>query len=165
MAPIKVFRSGKETFCEWRFEDGQSLGRILNQGAGTFLENEFSSPEEAKAFCDRELEKDASLIFYVMQGNDIIDAIQDDAFHSAEEKKQSRVFAAVSTVVVMLLASGVSVMFMPFQAMIYHLLFISGMGAFYLLLYSIGGGWNLESVVATIILLILISVAVPLLTK
>ena len=165
MISIKVFRNGKEIFCEWRFENGQSLGRILNPGTGAFLDEEFSSIEDAKAFCDRELEKDASLIFYVMRGSDIIDAIQNDAYHLAKEKKQNRIYAAVSTVVVMLLALGVSVMIMPFQAMLYHLLFISSMGILYLLLYSIGGNWNLEGVVAIIILLVLISLLAPQLTK
>ena len=165
MDPVKVFREGKGTFCEWRFENGRSLGRILNQGAGVFLENAFSSLEEAKAFCERELEKDASPIFYVVQGGDIIDAIQNDAYHIAKEMKENRIYAAVSTAVVMLLASGVSFMIMPFQVMIYDGLFIGGMGAFYLLLYSIGGRWNLEGVVAIILLLVLLSAVVPLLTK
>lgn len=165
MDPVKVFREGKGTFSEWRFENGQSFGRILNQGAGVFLKKEFFSIEEAKAFCEMELEKNVSHIYYVMRGNDIIDAIQDDAYHIAKEKNENRIYAAVSTTIVMLLASGVSVFIMPFQAMFYHLLFISGMGGFYLLLYSIGGRWNLESVVAIIILLVLLSIAVPLLTN
>jgi len=165
MDPIKIFREGKETFFEWRYENDQSLGRILNQGAGVFLDNEFSSLEEAKAFCEKELDNDASRIFYVMQGDDIIDIVLNEAYHLAEEKKENRIYAAVSTVIVMLLASGVSFMFMPFQAMIYHALFIGGIGAFYLLLYSTGGKWNLENVVATIFLLVLLSVVVPLLTK
>ena len=157
MGPIKVFLEGKGTFSEWRFENGQPLGRILNQGAGVFLEKAFSSIEEVKSFCERELEKDASLIFYVLQGEDIIDAIQNEAYQRAKEIKENRVYAAVSTVVVMLLASGVCFMFMPFQMMVYDTLFIGGMGAFYLLLYSIGGRWNLEGVVAIIILLVLLS--------
>ena len=165
MDPIKVFREGKGTFTEWRYENGKPFGRILNQGEGILLEEEFSSLEETKVFCGRELEKDASIIFHVMLGNDIIDTILNKAYHQAESKKENRTFAAISTAVVMLLATGVSVMFMPFQAMIYHALFIGGMGSFYLLLYSTGGNWNLENVVATIILLILLSIVVPLLTK
>jgi hypothetical protein len=100
-----------------------------------------------------------------MRGSDIIDAIQNDAYHLAKEKKQNRIYAAVSTVIVMLLALGVSIMIMPFQAMIYHFLFIGGMGILYLLVYSIGGRWNLEGVVAIIILLVLISAVTPLLIK
>jgi hypothetical protein len=165
MGSIKVFRSGKETFCEWRFENSQSIGRILNQGAGIFLEKAFSSLEEAKALCERELEKDASLIFYVVQGDDIIDIIQNDAYHIAKEKKASRGFAAVSTVIVMLFATAVSFMFMPFQAMIYDALFIGGMGAFYLLVYSNGGSCNLDGIILMIILLALLSVIVPLLSR
>jgi hypothetical protein len=165
MAPVKVFREGKGTFSEWRFENGQSLGSILNQGEGVFLENEFSSLEEAKAFCEKELGKDASLIFNVMQGKDIIGYVLNDAYQIAKEKKEDRIYAAVSMVVVILLASGVSVFIMPFESMLYHLLFVSGMGGFYFLLYLIGAHWNLESVVAIIILLILISVSVPLLIK
>ena len=104
-----------------------------------------------------------SLILYVMQGEDIIDAIQDNAYHRAKEKRENRIYAAVSTAIVMLLASGISVMFMPFHLMIYHALFVGGMGVLYLLLYSTGGGWNLENVVVMIILLVLLSVVVPLL--
>ena len=74
MEHLKVFRQGKGTFTEWRFESGQPLGRILNQGEGVFLEREFSSLEEARTFCEKELEKNASLIFYVMRGKDIADA-------------------------------------------------------------------------------------------
>ena len=165
MYPIKLFQAGKATFCEWRFENGQPFGRILNQGAGVFLGSAFCSLEEAKLFCERALEKDASLIFYIVQGDDIIAAIQDDAYHKAKETKEGRIYAAVSTAIVMVLASGVSFMIMPFQVMIYDALFIGAMGVFYLLLYSIGGRWNLEAVVAIIILLVLLSAAVPLVTK
>jgi lipopolysaccharide export LptBFGC system permease protein LptF len=100
-----------------------------------------------------------------MRGKDIIDYVQNDAYQLAKEKKEDRIYTAASTIVVVLLASSVSVFIMPFQTMIYHVFFIGGMGAFYLLLYSAGGRWNLESVVATIILLVLLSVVVPLLAK
>ena len=162
---VEVFCQGKGTFTETRFENGQSISRIHNQGEGYFVESDFSSLEEAKAYCERKLAKDASLIFYIMRGKDIIDYVQNDAYQLAKEKKEDRIYTAVSTVVVVLLASSVSVFIMPFQTMIYHVFFIGGMGAFYLLLYSAGGRWNLESVVATIILLVLLSVVVPLLAK
>ena len=162
---VEVFCQGKGTFTETRFENDQSISRILNQGEGFFVESDFSSLEEAKAYCERKLTKDASLIFYIMRGKDIIDYVQNDAYQLAKEKKEDRIYTAVSTVVVVLLASSVSVFIMPFQTMIYHVFFIGGMGAFYLLLYSAGGRWNLESVVATIILLVLLSVVVPLLAK
>lgn len=165
MDSVTIFRQGKGTFAEWRFENGQSVGRILNQGEGAFLEREFSSLEEAKTFCKKELEVDASLIFYVMRGNDIADAIQNNIYQIAKRKKEDRIYAVVSMAVIMLLASAVSVFIMPFQTMIYHVFFIGGMGFFYLLLYSTGGHWNLDNVVATLILLILVSVVVPLLTK
>ena len=162
---VEVFCQGLGAFTETRFENGRSISRILNQGEGFFVESDFSSLEEAKAYCERKLAKDASLIFYIMRGKDIIDYIQNDAYQLAKEKKEDRIYTAVSTVVMVLLASSVSVFIMPFQTMIYHVFFIGGMGAFYLLLYSTGGRWNLESVVATIILLVLLSVVVPLLAK
>ena len=162
---VEVFCQGKGTFCEWRFENGQAIGRIRNQGEGYFVNINFSSLEDAKVYCEKELEKDASLIFYILREKDIIGYVQNDTYHIAKEKKENRIYAAVSTAIVMLLASGVSAFIMPFQAMIYHTFFIGGMGAFYLLLYSTGGRWNLESVVATIILLVLLSVVVPLLAK
>jgi len=163
MVPVKVFREGKETFCEWRYEDGKPLGRILNQGEGFFLEPEFSSLEEARAFCQRELEKDASPFFHVLQGDDIIASVYNDAYHTAKDKKENRIYAAVSLVIVMLLATAVSLLFMPFQATTHHVMFIGGMGGFYLLLYSIGEHWNLEGVAVVIMLLVLLSILVPLL--
>lgn len=165
MDPVKVFREGKGTFTEWHFENGRPLGRILNRGAGVFLENTFSFIDEARSFCERELEKDPSLILYVVEGGDIIDAIQDDAYQLEKENKENRIYAVMSIAVVMLLASCVSFMFMPFQIMIHDVLFIGGMGALYLLLYSTGGRWHLEGVVAIILLLTLLSAVVPLLTK
>jgi lipopolysaccharide export LptBFGC system permease protein LptF len=162
---VEVFCQGIGTFTETRFENGQSISRIHNQGEGFFIKNNFSSLEEAKAYCERKLENNASLIFYIMRGKDIIDYVQNDAYQLAKEKKEDRIYTAASTIVVVLLASSVSVFIMPFQTMIYHVFFIGGMGAFYLLLYSAGGRWNLESVVATIILLVLLSVVVPLLAK
>ena len=69
----------------------------------------------------------------------------------------------MSVSVGMLRASVVTYMFMPFQLVIYDVFFIAGIGVFYLLLYSIGGRWHLEGVVATIMLVIMLSVAVPLL--
>ena len=164
MGLIKVFRQGKGTFSEWLYENGEPLGRIRNQGEGVFIEGEFSSLEKAKIFCQSELEKDASPIFYVMQGNDIINTVYNRAYHIAKEKKENRIFAAASLVFVMLLATGASIMVMPFQTMIYHVLFIGGMGAFYLLMYSIGGNWNLESVAMVIMVIIMLSILVPVLT-
>ena len=160
-----MFREGKGTFCEWDYENGKPVGRILNQGEGIFLKEEFSSAEDAKLFCQKELHKDASPFFHVLQEDDIIDTVYDREYHIAKDKKENRTYAAVSLVVVMLLASGVSVLFMPIQAMTYHVLFVGGIGGFYLLLYSIGGHWNLESVAAVIMLLVLLSIFVPLFSK
>lgn len=162
---IRVFRAGKETFCEWRFENGQSLGRILNQGAGVFLEKDFLSIADARAFCERELEKDESLIFYIIRGDDIIDDILNQAYHTALEKRESRRYAVVSSAVVALLALGVSIMVMPFQAVSSHLLFIIGMVLLYALFLSIMGARNIEGAVVMVIILILLSVLVPQLTK
>lgn len=165
MELFKVFRQGKGTFSEWRYENGKSLGRIRNQGEGVFLAEEFSSLEEAMTFCQSELEKDASLMFYVLQGNDIIETVYNHAYHIAKQKNENRIFAIISLIFVMLLATGASVMVMPFQTIMYHALFIGGMGAFYLLLYSIGGNWNLESVAMVIMLIFILSILVPLLTN
>ena len=128
MAHMKVFCQGGGTFCEWFFENGRSVGRILNQGAGVFLDNTFLSIEEAKAFCEAELKKDASLVFYVVQGENIIDFIRNDVYHNAKEVKQNRLFVAVTAAIVMLLASVVSFIFMPFQFLRYDALFIVAMG-------------------------------------
>lgn len=165
MTQIKVFRQGKGTFCESHVENGRYVSRILNQGAGYFLDNTFSTVKEAKAFCETELEKDASHVFYVVQGENIIDYIRNDAYHDAIEAKQNRLFVAVTTIIVMLLASVVSFIFMPFQLVLYDALFIVAMGVLYLMIYSIGGRLNVEGVVLMIIILILLSIMVPMLSS
>ena len=165
MTHIKVFRQGKGTFCESRFENGRSAGRILNQGEGIFLDNTFLTAEEAKAFCETELEKDASLVFYVVLGENIIDYIQNDAYHDTIEAKQNRLFVAVTMVIVMLLASVVCFIFMPFQSPLYDALFIAAMGILYLMLNSVGGRMNVEGIVLMTIILILLSIMVPMLSR
>ena len=165
MDPIKVFRQGKGSFCEWRYEDGKPLGRIRNQGEGVFLEEEFSSEEEAKRFCQKELDKDPAHFFYILQENKIIDTVYNDAYLVAKNKREDRIYAAVSLIVVILVATGASVLLMPFQAMIYHLMFIGGMGGFYLLVYSTGVHWNLEGVAVVLMLIVILSISVPLFTK
>ncbi|MFQ5936958.1 MAG: hypothetical protein ACE5LB_11190, partial [Acidiferrobacterales bacterium] len=112
---IRAFREGKRTACEWRFENGQSHGRILNQGAGTFLDKKFLSVADARAFCAGELDKDASLVFHIMRGDDIVDTMLNQAYHTAREKRESRNYAVLSTAIVMLLALIVSVTAMSFQ--------------------------------------------------
>ena len=146
MGMIKVFRQGKGSFFVWSYEDGKPLGRIRNQGEGVYLAEEFSSAEEAKYFCQMELDKDPAPYFYILQENDIIDTVYNRAYHIAKDKKENRIYAAISLIVVMLVATGASFLLMPFQAIIYHLLFIGGMGAVYLLIYSTGVHWNMEGV-------------------
>ncbi len=158
MTQVRVFRAGKGTFCGWSVEDGRNVGRIHNQGAGSFLGNAFSTVEEARAFCETELEKDASLIFYILQGERIVDFAQDDAYHDAKEAKQNRLFLAVTGVIVILLAAGVSFAFMPFQSLLYDALFTIAMGVLYLMLYSLGGRLNIEGFVLMIIVLLLFSI-------
>jgi hypothetical protein len=165
LTQIKIFRPGKGTFCEWRFENGRNVGRIQNQGAGIFLDNTFLTAEEVKSFCETELEKDASLIFYIVQRENIIDFIQNDDYHNAKEAKQNRLFVAVTTAVVMLLASVVSFIFMPFQLLWYDALFIVAMGVLYLMIYSVGGRLNVEGVVLMIVILLLLSIMVPMLSR
>lgn len=165
MSDIKIFRWGKGTFCESRIENGHYVGRIMNQGAGIFLDNTFLNVEEAKAFCETVLEKDASLIFYIIQDENIIDFVRNDTYHDAIEAKQNRLFVAITAVIVMLLASVVSFIFMPFQLVLYDALFIAAMGVLYLKIYSIGGRMNVEGIVLMIIILILITNMVPMLLR
>lgn len=161
MYPVKVFRQGKGSFFEWHYEDGKPLGRIRNQGEGVFLEEEFSSVEDARLFCQKVLDKDPAPFFYVMQEDDIIDSVYDREYHDAKDKKENRILVTITLAIVLLLATGVSVMVMPFQAVIYHVLFIAGVGGFYLLVNSTSVNWNLESVGAVIILLVLLAALVP----
>ena len=98
----------------------------------------FSSVADAKACCEKALEKDESLIFYILRGNDIIDAILNQTYHTAREKREDRIYAAVTTAVVMP-GARVSIMVMPFQTMIYHLLFVSGKGFYAFYFFQSGG--------------------------
>ena len=161
MESLRVLRQGKGTFCEWRFENGRSTGRILNQGKGVFIEQTFLSLEAARAFCEHELDQDASQIFYILEDDVIVDAVQDDAWHVAKERKHNRILAGVSLALVLLLASGVSFLFMPFQVSIYDAAFIVGMGVLYLVVYSTGGRWNLEGVIFMIVVLVMLAAVVP----
>jgi hypothetical protein len=162
---IRVFREGKGTGCETRFENGQSLGRILNQGEGVFLDKQFLSVEDAKAFCKSELEKDVSLVFDIMRGDDILHTIMNLAYHEAREKRRNRNYAILSTAAVMLLALIVSVTVMPFQTITGHLVFITGMTLLYVFLLSIMGTGNIEGAVAMVIILVLVVLLAPQLTK
>ena len=161
MGSLRVLRQGKGTFCEWCFENGRSTGRVLNQGKGVFIEQTFLSLEAARAFCEHELEQDASQVFYTLDDDAIIDAIQDDAWHVARERKHNRILAGVSLALVLLLASGVSFLFMPFQVSIHDAAFIFGMGVLYLVVYWTGGRWNLEGVILIIIVLVMLAAVVP----
>jgi hypothetical protein len=165
MGMIKVFRQGKGSFFEWRHEHGKPLGRIRNQGEGVFLAQEFSSAEEARSFCQKELDKDPAPYFYILQENDIIDTIYNRAYQIAKDKKENRIYAIISLIVVILVATGASLLLMPFEVMIYHLLFIGGMGAVYLLVYSTGVHWNLEGVAVVLMLIVILSISVPLFTN
>lgn len=160
MGSLRVLRHGKGTFCEWRFDNGRSTGRVLNHGKGVFIEQTFSSLEAARAFCEHALEQDASQIFYILDDDAIVDAVQDDAWHVAKERKLSRTLAGASLALVLLLASGVSLLFMPFQALVHDAAFIVGMGVLYLLVYSTGGRWNLEGVMLMIVVLVMLAALV-----
>lgn len=162
MEPIRIFRHGKQTFCEWYFEKGEPHGRILNQGKGVYLENEFLSLTEARRFCQKRLEKDASLILYVMQDDDIIDSVQNDAYQTARAKRIDRLYAIVSFAMLVFVGFVVSMLVMPFETVISHTLFIGGIGLFYLLQFMIAGGWHLESVATSLLLLVLLVVLIPL---
>ena len=152
---IQVFRADKETFVGWHWEDGKSVGRILNQGEGVFLEERFVALADATAFCEGELAKVPSTVFYLLRGNDIIDAVLEEAYHVAEEKRKGRWYAVVSGAVVMMLALIVSVMAMPFQEITGHVLFVVGMALVYALLLAIMGTRNIESAVLMPIVLVL----------
>ena len=158
---IRVFRAGKGTCCEWGSEEGQSLGRIFDEGAGVFLEKRFLSVADARAFCEEELHKDASLIFHIMRGDDITDTALNQAYQTAREKRDDRNYAVMSTTVVMLLALIISVWAMPFQTTVGHVLFIAGMTLVYVLLLSITGTGNFEGAVAMAVILILALVIAP----
>jgi uncharacterized membrane protein HdeD (DUF308 family) len=152
---IQVFRAGKESFIGWHWEDGKSVGRILNQGAGVFLEERFVALADATAFCEGELAKDPSTVFYLLRGDDIIEAVLDEAYHAAEEKRKGRWYAVVSGAVVMILALIVSVMAMPFQEITGHVLFVAGMTLLYALFLVIMGTRNIEGAVLMPIVLVL----------
>jgi hypothetical protein len=148
-----------------RFENGQSVGRILNQGEGVFLDKRFLSVEDAKAFCESELKKDMSLVFDIMRGDDILHTVMNLAYHGAREKRWNRNYAILSTAAVMLLALIVSVTVMPFQTITGHLVFIAGMTLLYVLFLSIMGTGNIEGAVVMVIILVLAVLIAPQLTK
>jgi hypothetical protein len=158
---IRIFKRGKGTFCEWSFASGEGRGRILNEGDGLFLDKTFRTIDEAKEFCRAEIRSDASLVFEVMSGDEILETALDAEWHRAKERRSGLVYAIASSAVMALIACGISIGALRFDAVWAHGLFVVGMIALYVLLLAMYGTGNIEGAVAMIIILILIAVIAP----
>ena len=66
-------------FWEW-----QGIWADPEPGRRRLLREWISSFHEAKRFCDKQPEKEAFQILYVMQGEEIIDTVQGDACQTAQ---------------------------------------------------------------------------------
>jgi hypothetical protein len=152
---IKVFRKGKGTVCEWRFDTGVGRGRILQEGEGKLLSNRFSSLVDAKRFCEEQVIKDAALIFYIMTDEGIVDTVMDMSYQKAMQARSGRIYTVVSTAILALVALVVSVAVIRLETPAGHTLFVGVMIAVYLLALFVMGNRNIEGAIVMVMILIL----------
>ena len=162
---IRIFRAGRDTCCEWRFDAGVGRGRILKPGSGVFIDPRFKSLLDAREFCEKELERDNSLILYMMDGDDIVDTVMDVAFHEAEQKRSGLIYAIISSTIIAAAAFGISIGLIRFESTYGHIAFVAGMTMLYILMLWTMGTGNIDSAVAMIMILVLTALLVTQIRK
>ena len=141
---IKVFCDGTGTACEWRFDVGVGNGRLLRRGDGQFLLEHFSSPEEAKHFCEAQVAKEPALIFYLMRGEDILETVMDLSHQEAREKRSGRLYGAISSTLIAFAALAISMAVIEFDTLSGHTFFVGVMVGLYVLFLLVMGNRNIE---------------------
>jgi hypothetical protein len=157
---IRVFRHGRNTNTILLFEDGISKSSITRPGKGLLLEIIFPTVHEAEFFCQQELKKNPSQVFYLLNDDIIIGTVLDSKFHQDKEKRWRRVYGALSMSFFTFVGFEMSLAYFPnlFYA---QLALTLGIGAFYALLLLITGAGNFEGAVCMVVLLIFLGVALP----
>lgn len=154
---IRVFQHGKGTQTRWDWTAGEARGTISAVGAGRFVDRAFDSTAAAKQFCQAELQKDRSAIFYLLQFEQIVDTILDSEFHRLAEYKSRLRSGLISTVIVVALSWWVFVKGAPFQSATTNLALAGGMTLLYVsILWSNNWNW-IESLFMVVIILVMAS--------
>lgn len=158
---VRVLRHGKNVRTRLRFKDGAPEHTLLQAGAGQYLPGEFPDISAARAFAESELQKDPSAILCVVSGNDILDTILDMDFQNRKNKRDSRVYAAVSTAGVFIAALCVSLFIMPFTSTHAHAVFTGGMTLLYAGLLFLFGTRNIHALMLIGIILVMMIFLTP----
>jgi hypothetical protein len=158
---IRVLRHGKNTQTGHRFEDGAPGHKLLRAGAGQYLPGEYSDISAAGAFAEGELKRDPSAILYIVRGDQILDIVMDQDFHRQKSRRDSRVYAAVSTAGVFVAALCVSLFIMPFTSTHAHAVFTGGMTLLYAGLLAVFGTRNIHALMLIGIILVMMIFLTP----
>ena len=153
--PVALFLSGKGTTCEWRFDTGVGRGRILNVGDGMYLEERFASPAQARRFCERRVQENPALVFYIMIEGEIVDSVLDSRHHESKARRRGLVYSIVSTLAIAAAALAVSLFAVRLETVEGHAIFVAAMVSLYLLLLFTGGNRNVDGAIAMFFVLLL----------
>tara|TARA_B100001093_G_scaffold506259_1_gene564904 strand:+ start:544 stop:1095 length:552 start_codon:yes stop_codon:yes gene_type:complete len=165
MPKYKLFKSGKETFIERRREDEGPFGLIFNKGAGEYMDDSFDDLVEAKDYCNKIIKEDPSTVFYIMIGEKIVDSVLDSAWHESEDRKSDYRYNIYSGMVVLFIATVISIAVMKFDMIAYHFIFSFGFTLLYLFLNRLNDRGSIDGLVVILILLILASISKPAIEK
>lgn len=164
-SPIKILRAGKNTNTMLRFVNGVSEHTIQNVGQGTFFPAEYASQADARTFCDANLERDPSAIFYIVFNDKILETVLNLGYQREKTKMRRKIYSVVSTAVVFATALSISLCLMPFLTPLEHSLFTGGMTLLYVAALFVYGAGNFEPLVFMFILFVLIALLVPAVMK
>ena len=152
---VKVFRCGKGTACEWRFDTGVGRGRILQEGEGKFLLDHFPSVVDAKRFCEDQVAKDPALLFHIMTSEGIVDTVMDMNYHKAMRTRSAWIYTIVSTAIFALAALVVSMGVIRLETPVAHGFFVGVMILVYLLVLFVTGNRNIDGAIVMVMILLL----------
>jgi hypothetical protein len=157
---LKVFRHGKGTHIRFAFEEGQRRQTILRQGAGTFLDPEFKTEQEAADLCSEELRKDPKAILYVVDGDSILRTFLDHAGQEQLKYERARKASTLSVITFCVLSLLIVTFMNPFGAIGANLALAAGLTTLYVLLLFFIGNRNLEAASLMILILILLCMGI-----
>lgn len=154
---FRVFQHGKGTFTRWDFTGGKRHGKIRTVGAGKFIDRTFRSVADAKNYCEAELKKNRTLIFHVIESDEILETVLDAEFQRAQERGSRIRSSMISLVIVTGFAVWILMANKPFQSLSANLAVASAFVLLYLIvLFSHNWNW-LESFVVIVLILVMLA--------